>query len=150
MPTLAENKTAYFDYEILETIEAGLVLTGAEVKAARAGSINLKGSYVTFHNHEARLTNTHIGNYKYGIPHADYNPTHSRVLLLHRREVARLMAQAQEKGLTIVPLKVYTKGHLLKVSIGVARGRHLYDKRDVLKKRATDRDARQAFKKSDF
>lgn len=149
MPSLAENRAAFFDYEILDTYEAGLVLSGAEVKAAKAGSVNLKGSFVTFHNGEARLTNAHIGRYKHAMPDLTYDPTHSRSLLLHKRQVAVLKAQSQEKGLTIVPLKVYTKGHLVKVSIGVARGRHQYDKRDVLKKRATDRDARQAFKTSD-
>ena len=149
MPTLAENRTAFFDYEILETYEAGLVLDGAEVKAAKAGAINLKGSFVTFHQGEAQLTNTHISRYKHAIPDPNYNPTRSRTLLLHKKQVATLLGQSQEKGLTIVPLKVYTKGHLVKVSIGIAKGRHQYDKRDVLKKRATDRDARQALKHSD-
>lgn len=150
MPSLAENRSVFFDYEILDTYEAGLVLDGAEVKAVKSGSVNLKGSFVTFHNGEARLTNAHISRYKHAIPNPNYDPTHSRILLLHKKQVTLLRAQSQEKGLTIVPLKVYTKGHLVKISIGVARGRHQYDKRDVLKKRATDRDARQAHKTSDY
>lgn len=149
MPTLAENRSAFFDYEILTSYEAGLVLDGAEVKAAKAGQINLKGSFVTFHQGQARLTNAHISRYKHAVPDPSYDPTHSRSLLLHKKEIAAIRAQTQEKGLTIVPLKVYTKGHLVKVSIGVARGRHQYDKRDVLKKRANDRDARVALKASD-
>ncbi len=149
MSTLAENRSAFFDYEILETYEAGLVLKGSEVKAAKSGSINLKGSFVTFHNGEARLTNAHIGRYAHTRPDFAYEPTRSRSLLLHKKQITSLVAQSQEKGLTIVPLSVYTKGHLVKVKIGIARGRHLYDKREVLKQRAIDRDnrQRQSFKK---
>ena len=149
MANLAENRAALFDYDILTTYEAGLVLDGAEVKAAKAGQINLKGSYITFHQGEARLTNAHISRYKHAIPNPSYDPTRSRPLLLHKKEINALKAQTQEKGLTIVPLNIYTKGHLVKVRIGVARGRHQYDKRDVLKKRANDRDARIALKVSD-
>ena len=146
MKPLAENKSAFFDYDILETYEAGLVLSGAEVKAVKQGSANLKGSFVTFHNGEARLTNAHISPYRFAAALDSYNPTQSRQLLLHKKEVRYLQTKTQEKGLTVVPLKLYTKGHLVKVAIGVARGRHQFDKREVLKQRDLDRDARQALK----
>lgn len=147
MANLAENRTAFFDYDILETYEAGLVLTGQEVKSVKQGHLNLKGAYVTFHNGEATLLNAHISPYKQAGHLPDFDPTMTRHLLLHKREIANLQGKAAEKGLTIVPLKVYTKGRLIKVSIGVARGRHQYDKREMLKDRAIAREARQTAKR---
>lgn len=143
MAALAENKKARFDYEILETIEAGLVLTGAETKAVKSGNLNLRGAFVTFHNEEAWLTNAHIGAYRFARPDPNYSPTRSRRLLLHQKELRYLAGKNATAGLTIVPLKVYTKNRLVKVAIAVARGRKKYDKREAIKKRELRRELRQ-------
>ncbi len=148
MPTLANNKQVHFDYEILETIEAGLVLTGQEAKSVKAGHMNLKGAFVTFHGSEALLTNAHISKYPQAGPLPDYDPTRSRRLLIHKREIERLRGKLQEKGLTIVPTEVYTKNRFIKVKIGIARGKHLYDKRQTLKKRDAEREIRRTLKNS--
>ena len=146
MPVLAENKKALFDYEILEKYEAGLALTGQETKSAKMGQINLKGSYVTFHNGKAYVLNMHINKYKAAGPLPDYDPTHTRQLLLHKKEIAYLQGKSMEKGLTIVPLQVYTKDRLIKVEIGIGRGRKTYDKRDVIKKRDIIRETNKILK----
>lgn len=143
---LAENKKALFDYEILEKIEAGLVLKGYETKAVKAGNINLKGSYVTFHGEEALLTNTHVGKYKPAGKMDDYEPTRSRRLLLKKKEINYLRAKSEEKGLTIVPIRVYTKQRFIKVEIAVARGKKQYDKREAIKKRDTEREIKRTLK----
>ena len=132
--SLTENKKAFFDYEILEKLEAGLVLTGPEVKSAKAGHMNLKGSYVTFHGGDALLTNAHISAYQPAGKNPDYDPTRSRRLLLKKKEIDYLRSKSQEKGLTIVPLKVYTKNRFVKVEVGVARGKKQFDKRESIKK----------------
>ena len=142
MPSLAQNKTARFDYDILETYEAGLALSGAETKAVKNGQVNLKASFVTFHAGGALLTNAHISPYPFA-KQTDYDPTHSRPLLLHKKEVYYLKGKSLEAGLTIVPLSVYTKNRLIKVEIAVARGRKEYDKRAVLKKRDVEREMRR-------
>ena len=149
MTVLADNKKARFDYTILETFETGIILTGQEVKSARDGHFNLKGAYVTFHNNQAFLTGGHISKYKPAGPLPDYDPEHSRRLLLHKKQIRYLMVKALEKGLTIVPLQVYTKLRLIKVEIGVAQGRHKYDKRELLKKRDIDRETKQILKRQD-
>ncbi len=146
MPALAENKKALFDYEILEKYEAGLSLTGQEVKSAKMGQINLKGSYVTFHNGKAYVLNMHINKYKSAGPLPDYDPTHTRQLLLHKKEIAYLQGKSMEKGLTIVPLQVYTKQRLLKIEVAVARGRKTFDKREVIKTRELKRELDRARK----
>ena len=146
MKTLADNRKARFEYDLLETLEAGLALTGQEVKSARGGHIKISDAFVTFHDGEALLTNAHIARYRYAGELPDYNPTHSRRLLLHRKEIAYLQGKALEKGLTVVPLRVYTNGRLLKITLAVARGRRTYDKREVLKKRDIDREAKRATK----
>ncbi len=143
---LAENKKAQFDYEILEKYEAGLKLTGQETKSAKMGQINLKGSYVTFHNGQAYVLNMHINKYKAAGPIPDYDPTHTRQLLLHKKEIAYLQGKSMEKGLTIVPLQVYTKQRLLKIEVAVARGKKTYDKREVIKKRELKRELDRARK----
>ncbi len=143
---LAENKKALFDYEILEKYEAGLVLTGQEVKSAKSGQIALKGSYVTFHNGKAYVLNMHITKYKPAGPLLDYDPTHTRQLLLHKKEIAYLQGKSMEKGLTIVPLRVYTKQRLLKIEVAVARGKKTYDKREAIKSRDLKRELDRARK----
>ena len=144
--SLAINKKALYDYEILEKFEAGLVLSGQEVKSVKAGQISLKGAFVTFHNNKAYLTNAHITKYKQAGNMADYDPTQSRELLLHKREIHYLQAKSQEKGLTIVPLSVYTKQRFVKLEIALAKGKKEFDKRETIKKRDSDRELRQILK----
>lgn len=140
MTTYATNKRARFDYEILETYEAGMKLLGHEVKSVRNGQVNLKGAFVTFHGNEALLTNAHISPYQFAGTIKNYDPTRTRKLLLNRREIAYLQGKSQEAGLTIVPLSIYTKGPNIKVEIGVARGKKQHDKRETIKKREADRE----------
>lgn len=143
MSTLAENKQARFDYEILEKFEAGIALSGHEVKAVRNGQINLKGSYVVFTGGNPTLLNAHISPYAHASKMVAYDPTQSRRLLLNKSEIKHLRERLEEKGLTIVPLSVYTSNHLIKVQIGLAKGKQLHDKRETIKKRDLDRDARR-------
>lgn len=146
MTNLADNKQAYFDYEILERYEAGIVLTGAEVKSVQKGGINLKGSYITFHKSDALLTNAHISPYRFANLGDTYVPTASRKLLLHKKEIAYLRSKSLQKGLTVVPLKVYTSGRRIKLEIAVGRGKHSYDKRASIKKRDIQREMDRAKK----
>lgn len=148
MPHLATNKKARFDYEILDTYEAGLVLTGQEVKSVRAGNVKLTGGYVTFHGDEAMLTNAHISPYKFAAKIEEYDPTRSRKLLLKHKEISYLREKLHEKGLTIVPLSLYTKGRHIKLEIGVAKGKKTFDKRESIKKRELDREVGRVFKKN--
>jgi SsrA-binding protein len=140
MPVYAKNKKARFDYEILETIEAGLVLTGQEVKAIRNGQAKLAGSFVTFHKGAPILTNAHISKYKHTGRLENYDPTAPRKLLLNEKEINYLRGKSQEQGLTIVPLSLYTRGSHIKLEIGVARGKKKYDKRRKIKERETKRE----------
>ncbi len=139
MPAIAKNKRACFDYEILEKLEAGIVLTGQEVKSAKNGHVSLSGAYVTMRNNEAWLLNMHIAAYKKAGPLPGYDPTHSRKLLLKKNELNRLIGISQTKGLTLVPLSVYTARNHVKIEVGVCRGRKKFDKREHIKKRETDR-----------
>ncbi len=144
--TLVDNRKALYDYEVLEKFQAGLVLTGQEVKSVKNGHLSLKGAYVTFHNGDAYLTNAHITKYKQAGNLDDYDPTHSRRLLLKKKEIRYLQGKLEEKGLTIVPLSVYTKNRFVKMEIAVAKGKKQYDKRETLKKRDTQRELRQVLK----
>lgn len=144
MANLADNRQARFDYEILEDYEAGIVLSGQEVKAVKNGQINLKGSYVVFMGANPTLLNAHISPYKYASKIEGYDPTQSRRLLLKKREIDYLRGKLEEKGLTIVPLSVYTSGHLIKVKIGLAKGKQLHDKRETIKKRDLDREVKRS------
>ncbi len=142
----ADNRKALYDYEILEKYQAGLALTGQEAKSIKAGHMSLKGSHVTFHNGEAFLFNANISKYPQAGKLPDYDPTHSRKLLLKKKEIRYLQGKLQEKGLTIIPLSVYTKNRFVKIEIAVARGKKQYDKRETIKQRDTQREARQAMK----
>ena len=146
MPDLAVNKKALFDYDILDKYQAGLVLTGQEVKSARAGQFSLKSTFVTFMNGSPYLTNANIAKYKQAGPLPEYDPTHSRRLLLRKKEIRRLLEQSQEKGLTIVPLRVYTNNRFIKLEIALARGKRQYDKKEKLKQRDLDREIKRATK----
>lgn len=148
MSTYATNKQARYDYDILDTIEAGLVLTGAEVKSVRQGGMNLKGAFVTFHKGEPHLTNAHIRNYPYASNTAIMDPDRSRKLLLNKNEINRLLGKSAEKGLTIIPLSVYTKGRRVKVEIGIAKGKKQYDKRRSIKEKEQEREVGREMKRS--
>ncbi|MEI8103458.1 MAG: SsrA-binding protein SmpB [Candidatus Moraniibacteriota bacterium] len=140
MKTLAINKRASFDYTLLDKYEAGLVLFGHEVKSVKTGHLSLKGSFVTVHNGELMLTNAFIPPYKYAgeLPH--YDPTRPRTLLLKKSEIRSLIGKVRVNGLTLVPLSVYTKKRLLKLSFAVGKGKKDFDKRaDIGKKDAKRR-----------
>ncbi len=143
--TLARNRKARHDYHILDRMEAGLMLLGTEVKAARMGKVQLKDSHVEFRNGEAFLVGAHISPYSHGNL-ANHLPERDRKLLMKRRELDRLHGKAQGKGMTIVPLEVYRKGNRIKVEIALAQGKKQYDKRQVEKEREMDREAREAVK----
>ncbi|HUP44686.1 MAG TPA: SsrA-binding protein SmpB [Thermoanaerobaculia bacterium] len=142
---IASNKKAFHDYFVLQKVEAGLQLTGTEVKSLRDGRAELKDSYILFKNGEAFLFGAHIAPYTHGNLQ-NHDPERTRKLLLHRREIEKLRAQVAEKGLTVVPLRLYFKGSRIKAEIGVVRGKKQYDKRETEKRREADREAAMAMK----
>jgi len=135
---IATNRKANFEYEVLERYEAGIVITGTEVKSLRIGKANLQDAYGRISNDEVWLINSHISEYKFGNIN-NHEPLRNRKLLLNRKEIRKIKQALQEKGLTLVPLKMYFRGSLVKVEIGIARGKKLYDKRESIKKRETER-----------
>ena len=140
---LASNRKARHDYEVLETVEAGVQLAGTEVKSARQGLVQLKDSYVDFRDGQAFLIGAHIGAYSHGN-RENHEPERQRKLLLHRKQIDRLFGQVQQKGLTVVPLEVYLRGPWVKAELGLVRGKKLYDKRETEKRKTLDREMRQA------
>jgi len=142
---IASNKKAYHDYFVLQKLEAGMELTGTEVKSLRDGKANLKDSYVIVKADEAFLLGAHISPYSHGNLQ-NHDPERTRRLLLHKREIEKLRVQLVEKGLTIVPLRLYFKGSRVKVEIAVVRGKKQYDKRETEKRREADREAAAAMK----
>ncbi|OGZ57830.1 MAG: SsrA-binding protein [Candidatus Spechtbacteria bacterium RIFCSPHIGHO2_02_FULL_43_15b] len=146
MPTIAKNKRAYFDYNILETIEAGIVLAGYEVKSVKLGHISLKGAFVTIKDNEAYLLNADISPYQPANMPKDYDSARSRKLLLNRREIAHLIGKSKIQGLTVLPLSMYTKKTKIKVEIAVAKGKKKYEKRETLKKKESDKEIRKTMK----
>jgi len=143
MSIIASNRKATFDYEIIETYEAGIELKGFEVKSIKAGQINLNGSYVNIYNGEAWLVNANIPPYQSKNVPADYNPKKDRRLLLNKKEIKYLAAKLQEKGLTIIPLEVYNKNRLLKLKIALVKPRKKFDKRELIKKREIKREIKK-------
>lgn len=141
MKIVATNKRARFDYDITRKIIAGLVLAGHEVKSTKNGSLSLKGSFVSFRGSEAWLTNAHISLYKQASGISDYDPTQSRKILLHRRELDELQTAIQSEGMTVIPLAVGVERGLIKVELGIGRGKKRFDKREQIKKRDMLRDA---------
>ncbi len=144
MNVLALNKRASYDYEFLEKLSAGLVLTGAEVKAAKNGLANLAGSFVVLRQRpprlpEAYLINAYIGHYRCAGNKENYKPEVPRKLLLRRQEISRLVGKQQEKGLTLIPLRLYTERSLIKLEFAIARGKKRYDKRQSIKDRELKR-----------
>ena len=142
---IQENKQARFNYHIVETYEAGLVLTGSEVKSIRAKNIQLKDAYISFKGHEAFLQNAHISEYK-SSSYNNHQPERHRKLLLHQNELEDIFASLREKGLTCVPLKMYFKNGRVKIEIGIAKGKKTHDKRESIKKQDADRQLRRATK----
>ncbi len=145
---VATNREAYHNYHILETHECGIALTGTEVKSIREGRCNLKDSYSLINQGEAWLLGAHISPYSHGN-RENHQPTRTRKLLLHKAEIYRLASKAQEKGLTLVPTRMYLKNGRVKIELAVAKGKKLYDKRETERRREADREARAALKKSE-
>ncbi|MBX3278558.1 MAG: SsrA-binding protein SmpB [Acidobacteria bacterium] len=143
---ITTNRAAFHDYHILETYEAGIELTGTEVKSARDGRVNLKDAYARIEGGQAWLLNAHISPYTHGN-RQNHEPTRERRLLLHKREIERLRSRIDEKGLTIIPIRFYLKNRLIKCELAVARGKKLYDKRETEARRDQERAARAAIKK---
>ncbi len=142
---IASNRKAFHDYSIGETLEAGIVLVGSEIKSVRAGRVNLRDSYVTLRNGEAWLVGTHISGYDQAS-YQDHDPLRDRKLLLHRREILRWRQKADQKGYTIVPLKLYLKDNRAKVEIGLAKGKREYDKREAIADRDAERNMQREIK----
>jgi SsrA-binding protein len=143
---VSDNRQARFQYEILETFEAGLVLQGTEVKAIRAGKVNLRDGFAQVRDDEAWLYNVHISPHQSASQFFNHEPLRIRKLLLHRLEINKLIGKVEQKGLTIVPLKMYLKKGKVKVTIGVGRGKKLHDKRDDLKKKDANREIARVMK----
>lgn len=147
MATLVINRRAKYDYTILEKFEAGLVLAGHEVKSAKKGHMSLKGSYVTINEKEAWLINAFISPYQPKNTPEDYDPARSRKLLLHKKEINSLIGKKKQKGLTLVPLRVYTKHNRVKLEFALGQGKRKIDKREKIKQRETKRSIDRALKK---
>lgn len=143
MADLATNKRARFDYEILETFEAGIELLGFEVKAIRAGRLNLSGSYVIIRGDEPYLINADLAPYQPLNTPRDYDSKRTRRLLLSKEEIKKMMGRVKESGLTIIPLNAYTKKRFIKLKIGLAKSKKKKDKREAIKKRETDREMKR-------
>lgn len=142
---IAQNRKARHDYEILETFEAGLALRGTEVKSLRAGRANLKDSYAAVHNGEVWLYGVHISPYSHGNIN-NHDPERDRKLLLHRREIRRLIGKTKETGLTLVPLQLYFTRGKAKVELALARGKKQYDKREAIARRDAEREMKRAYR----
>lgn len=146
MPTLAHNPKGTHDFEILEKFEAGLALLGHEVKSVRNGTMSLRGAYVVLGAKGASLIGSHIARYPKAGPLLGYDPDRSRQLLLRTRELTRLIGKTQQKGLTMIPLSVYTVGSRIKLEFALVRGKKQYEKKEAIKKRDVDREIRRALK----
>ncbi len=146
MQTIARNNQAKFDYDLIQNYEAGLSLYGHEVKSIRTGNISLKGAFVTVKGHELYLTNALIPLYTHAANIKDYDPHRSRKLLVKKSEIRTLIGKKQQQGLTLVPIRVYTKGKLIKLEFAIARGKAKHDKRQSIKRRETDRNIARALR----
>ncbi|MCH7625924.1 MAG: SsrA-binding protein SmpB [Chloroflexi bacterium] len=144
--TITVNRRARYDYEVMESVEAGLVLTGTEIKAIREGRVSLSDSYGKPENGEMWLVNLHIAQYSAGSGE-NHDPTRRRKLLLRKDQIRRLTKMVSERGLTLVPLRLYIKKHYAKVELGLGRGRKRYDKRRAIVERDREREARQAVRR---
>jgi SsrA-binding protein len=143
--SVAENRKAFHDFHLMETFEAGLVLLGTEVKAIREGRVNLRDSFARVEDGEVFLYNVNISPYSHR-GYADHEPLRRRKLLLHRSEIKKLIGKTVEKGMTLVPVRLYFKNGRVKVAVSLAKGKKDYDKRETIKRRETDRETRAAMK----
>jgi len=146
MRVLAENKKAYYNYEILEKFEAGVSLIGQEVKSLKTRGVNLAGSYVIIKDSEVFWIGAKISPYQPKNAPPDYNPERSRKLLLKKSEIQYLIGKAKQKGLTLIPLRVYTKNGKIKLEFGIAKGRRKFDKRELIRKREIERELKRELK----
>ena len=144
---LADNRYAKFQYEIIETIEAGIELLGTEVKSIRNGNANLRDGYCSFRNGEILLLNVHISPHKNVGSFFNHDPLRNRKLLLHKTEIVKLKSNTEKKGLTIIPLSIYLKGSWIKLTIGIGKGKKLHDKRQSDKQKAINREINSALKR---
>ena len=148
--TLAKNRKARFEYEIQNTMEVGIVLKGTEVKSIRAGQINITESFCRVDDHlQVYLLNAHVSQYDFGNIH-NHDPLRPRRLLLHRSEIRRLYGQVKEQGITLIPIKIYLKGGIIKMELALGRGKKMYDKRQTMKKRDAERDVERALSEQSF
>lgn len=145
MKIITQNKKAFHDYSIEETLEAGILLQGTEVKSLREGKANLKDSYVIVKDGEVFLLNCHISPYSHGNI-MNHEPLRTRKLLIHKKEITKLQGKAAQKGYSLIPLKLYFKNSHVKVEVGLARGKKQYEKRETIKKREADREIERAMK----
>lgn len=143
---ISQNKKAYHDYSIEDSLEAGLVLLGTEVKSLREGKVNLKDSYVIIKDNEAFLLNCHISPYSHGNI-TNHDPLRTRKLLLHKKEITRLKGLLTQKGYSLIPLKIYFKDSYAKIEIGIAKGKKLYEKREKIKEKEVKREIEKAVKR---
>lgn len=143
--TITVNRQAYHDYFVDEKIETGIALMGTEVKSIREGHVNLRGAYARVRDGEVWIEGMHIAVYEHGT-YMNHEPLRPRKLLLHRREIDRLIGKSQAKGLTLIPLRLYFSHNRAKIELGLCRGKKLYDKRDAIQKRDAERDAARAVK----
>jgi len=146
MKILAVNRRAKYDYNILETFEAGLALKGREVKSIKIGHLSLKGAYISIKNNQAYLLNAYISPFQPKNMSKDYDPERARKLLLHKKEIQHLIGKSNERGLTLVPIKVYTKRSRIKLEFGIGRGKKKIDKRQSIKKRESKREIERNLK----
>ncbi len=144
--TVATNRKAYHDYYVQDSQEAGIALTGSEIKSIRAGRVNLRDAYIRPEGKELWLLNAHIARYE-ASSYLSHEPTRPRKLLLHRKQIDNLTSKVVEKGLTLVPLKLYIKGSLAKVEVALAKGKKLYDKRESIARRDAERDIGRAMRR---
>jgi len=147
--TVATNRKAYHNYLIQDSVEAGIVLTGTEIKSIRAGKVSLGDAYVKPEAGELWLLNAHIARYEAGS-YLSHEPTRPRKLLLHHKQIDNLTSKVSEKGLTLVPLKLYIKGNIAKVEVALAKGKKLYDKRESIVRRETEREMERAIKRRKY
>lgn len=147
--TVATNRKAYHNYHLGDSVEAGIVLTGTEIKSIRAGRVNLGDAYVRAEAGELWLVNAHIARYE-ASSYLSHEPTRPRKLLLHRKQIDSLTSKVLEKGLTLVPLKLYIKDSIAKVEVALARGKKLYDKRESITRREIEREIGRAIKRQRF
>jgi SsrA-binding protein len=143
---IATNKRGYFDFSFSDKFEVGIVLQGSEVKSLRSNAVTLRDAYARIFNNELWLVGCHIPAYKFGGQFSAIDANRNRKLLIHRKQLNRLMGKVKEKGLTLIPLKLYFKNHLVKLEVGLGKSKKVYDKRQVMKTRDLNREIQQAYK----